>query len=146
MDDINNFRQNHPELIVRDLAPFVDADIVRQVLKYRGINKWLTVRRLLIQLKGRWLEEIRACEAEKKRIRSEGDREHYWEMKGYVKALIDCRQQVRALCHSPRDVDFPLTTDWGYAQTLPTTFPKHPHKRWFDKQGKKLVETVNGHE
>jgi hypothetical protein len=143
--DINNLRQNHPELIVRDLAPFVDGDVVRQVLKYRGVNKWLTVRRLLIQLKERWREEIAACEAEKKLLRLTGDREHYWEMKGYVKALTDCRQQVRALCHSPRDVDFPINTDWGEAQALPTTFPKHPHKRWFLKR-RSTAEVADGHE
>ena len=130
-EDINNYRQNHPTLIVRDLAPFCNEAEVRRVLKFRGVNKWLTVRRLLIQLKCRWRDEIVQYEQEKRVARMNGDYARYLELKGYVKALTDCRQQVRALCHAPRDVDFPETTNWAECQELPLDFPKRPHKRWF---------------
>jgi len=128
MIDINNFRQNHPELVVTDLIPYANADLVRQVLKYRGVNKWLRVRRLLIQLKHKWREDIKLLEIKKKQATG---KERY-KLQGYIEALIDCRQQVRALCHSPRDIDFPLDKhDFGITCILPDNFPKRPHKRWF---------------
>jgi len=34
---IDNMRQNHPELIVRDLAPEISPERVRRVLKCRGV-------------------------------------------------------------------------------------------------------------
>jgi len=132
VDDINNFRQNHPELIAQDLAQYVNADIVRYTLKFRGINKWLRVRRLLIQLKTRWREDIKALEDEKQIARLIGDDKRFHKIQGAVEMLIDCRQQVRALCHSPRDVDFPQDKhDFGMSCVLPTSFPSRPHKRWF---------------
>lgn len=125
---INNMRQNHPELIVRDLAGYADADTVRQVLKDRSVNKWLRVRRLLIQLKSRWKDQIAQLEARKHAVHGA----EYYKLVGYVEALKDCRQQVRALCHSPRDIDFPMQPrDFGPACKLPIDFPIRPHKRWF---------------
>ena len=125
--DINNFRQNHPELIVSDLSAFVDGETVRRVLKYRGVNKWLRVRRLLIQLKSHWREQVKGLELEKKELTG---KERY-KMQGYIEAMIDCRQQIRALCHSPRDIDFPQNKhDFGTSCDLPSNFPKRPHKRW----------------
>ena len=105
--DINNFRQNHPELIVEDLRGFVKESLVREVLKYRGINKWLRVRRLLIQLKSRWKDEIKVLEEEKKVAKQLGLVNRYYNLQGRIESLIDCRQQIRALCHSPRDIVFP---------------------------------------
>jgi len=132
IEDINNFRQNHPELIVRDLAKYIDADVVRHTLKFRGINKWLRVRRLLIQLKSRWREDIKALKDEKKIARLMGDSKRFHRLQGATEMLIDCRQQVRALCHSPRDIDFPSNKhDFGINCMLPIDFPTRPHKRWF---------------
>jgi len=131
--DINNFRQNHPELIVRDLECFVSPSITRKVLKYRGINKWLRVRRLLIQLKSKWREDIKQLQKQKVEAKRTENYKEYYKLVGYVEALTDCRQQVRALCHSPRDVDFPLTIDFPMACELPNDFPCRPHKRWFWK-------------
>jgi len=134
--DINNFRQNHPELIIDDLIGFVDSPLLRQVLKYRGINKWLRVRRLLIQLKHRWKDDIKELQEQKLIYKKEHDLIKYYKLVGYVEAMIDCRQQIRALCHSPRDIDFPRDKhDFGIACELPSSFPKRPHKRWFWKNG-----------
>ena len=131
MEDINNFRQNHPELVVRDLEEFAPPNIVRHILKFRGINKWLRVRRLLIQLKSRWREQINELQGEKAQAKAEGNYKTYYKLQGYIEALTDCRQQVRTLCHSPRDVDFPeKPSDFGAKCELPRDFPQRPHKRW----------------
>ena len=130
--DINNLRQNHPELIVNDLKSFVPPELIRQVLKYRGVNKWFRVRRLLIQLKARWLVQIKELQTLKAKARTERNYAQFCKLQGYVEALIDCRQQVRALTHSPRDVDFPISPkDFGWLCDLPLDFPSRPHKRWF---------------
>lgn len=140
--DINNRRQNHPELVVKDLSKYVPEDIARFVLKDRGVNKWLRVRRLLIQLKERWKSNIKLLEQKKKELRRNGNYKEYFKLVGYCEALKDCRQQVRALCHSPRDVDFPQDPrDFGEICKLPDDFPVRPNKRWFwYKDGLKKIE------
>jgi hypothetical protein len=131
-NDINNFRQNHPALIVRDLAAYVDANLATNILKFRGVNKWLRVRRLLIQLKSKWKQDIKDLQIQKQKAKGGRDWVAYYKLVGYVEALIDCRQQVRALCHSPRDIDFPESPrDFGLLCVLPDDFPRRPHKRWF---------------
>ncbi len=153
-EDTENMRQNHPELIVRDLLNLPDyklgsADELRHVLKYRGVNKWFRVRKLLIQLKERWKVQAQALEQEIKSLGAfawlyrDSDpklarkyRVRMYKAKGYRAALVDVRQQVRALTHSPRDVDFPTwhPRDFGEACKLPEDFPRHPHKRYFWKR------------
>jgi len=130
--DINNMRQNHPELIVRDLSHLAPASFIRNELKWRGVNKWFRVRRLLIQLKHTWKDRIEAIEQEKKLAKQFGDYKAHLYLKGYAECLKDCRQQIRALCHSPRDIDFPENPRiFGALCDLPKDFPYRPHKRWF---------------
>lgn len=130
--DINNYRQNHPELMVRDLSCYVDEDVLRLVIKNRGINKWLRVRRLLIQLKSRWLDQLKMVHQARRLHKERGNHKDALYLQGYEAALTDCRQQVRALCHSPRDVDFPKSPrDFGIPCELPRSFPRRPHKKWF---------------
>jgi len=139
VDDIENCRQNHPELIVRDLEKLYpsSSDNVRHILKYRGVNKWLRVRRLLISLKHRWLSQIKEIEDLKREAKTGKDWKTYYKLKGYGECLKDCRQQVRALCHSPRDVDFPeLNNGFGGICELPENYPRRPKKRWFLKNGR----------
>jgi len=133
IEDINNYRQNHPSLVANDLEALVpEREVVLHILKYRGINKWLRVRRLLIQLKSRWKEQINQLQQEK-RNHKKGSKEYY-KLVGYVEALTNCRQQIRALCHSPRDVVFPDSPrDFGSFCELPFDFPQRPHKKWFYK-------------
>jgi len=136
MKDINNFRQNHPELIVRDLAEYAPAETIREVLKFRGVNKWLRVRRLLIQLKHHWKEEIQELDSLKRGAKETGNMRQYHKLVGYQTCLVNCRQQIRALCHSPRDIDFPETPrEFGVLCELPSNFPVKPHKRWFLTHG-----------
>jgi hypothetical protein len=152
-EDINNMRQNHPELVVKDIMAYFgtekeeDAQAIRRILKNRGINKWLRVRRFLIQLKAVWCRDIAQLEDDKQYLgaacaslqktqpygRRVAKRLHY--LRGYCEALKDCRQQVRALCHSPRDVDFPKS-GFGDVCKLPNNLPMRPHKRWFWKHDK----------
>jgi hypothetical protein len=130
--DIDNYRNNHPELVVRDLREYVDPQLVRQVLKFRGVNKWLRVRRLLINLKHRWLAEIHELETERREAKAAGDYKRATKISARIETLADCRQQVRSLCHSPRDIDFPHhPKKWPESCQFPDTFPKRPHKRWF---------------
>lgn len=131
-EDINNCAQNHPTLIAMDLCGKVPFTEVLRVLKFRGINKWLRVRRLLIQLKIRWKDEINELEKRRREAKQNRDWLLAAELKGRKEMLSDCRQQIRALCHSPRDVDFPLSVrDFGDACKLPADFPRRPHKKWF---------------
>jgi len=143
-------RQNHPELVVRDIVAMLGGDMlfnegdVRRILKNRGINKWLHVRRMLIELKHRWKEQINKLEDEKlllktyARLSSNPSLKHKYlkkahKLTGYVEALKDMRQQVRALCHSPRDIDFPESPR-DYGEGLPANFPLRPHKRFLWKR------------
>jgi hypothetical protein len=118
-------RQNHPELVARDLEELgVPKEVTREILKQRGINKWLTVRRLLIQLKDRWKGEVRRCQV----LLSKGSlirasvKHRQW-VRGYLAACEDHRAQVRALCHADRDIDFPPCPNcWPIEAVLPGRF------------------------
>ncbi len=160
MTDINNMRQNHPELVVRDVVEYIAETLggfqefrclsreevakdMREILKNRGVNKWLHVRRLLIELKSRWRDALNDIQWSKKLARATATLAYsmknykalnkavqrlYW-LKGYEAAMQDMRQQVRALCHSPRDIDFPADPR-QFGPGLPEDFPIRPHKRF----------------
>lgn len=89
-----SFKQNKPSLIVEDIVhkyPEVDPDFVYTVLLKRGVFKWFSVRRDLIKLKNLWKKEVQALNC-KKSI----------EEKGYYKALLKYRSDIKKLCHSER--------------------------------------------
>lgn len=134
--EIENYTQNHPELIVNDLKDVVDKTTVRKILKYRGVNKWLCNRRLLIALKNRWKDEITELQVEHRQAKANGNQVYALKCKTRMNALMDVRQQVRAICHSPRDVDFPLT-NWGQECSLPEDFPRRPDTKYFLKRRSK---------
>ncbi len=133
MKEINNMRQNHPDLVVQDLAGMVPSHYVKTVLLMRGVNKWFMVRRYLIQLKHRWKAEIDRLYAEAQTFKEAGKMRKYHRLMGRRAQLIECRQQVRALCHSPRFVDW--TGKKVKDIRLPEDFPVLPHKRWFYRHG-----------
>ena len=59
--NIEHAKQNHPELIVdqlSDIYPDIHKNMIRHILKYTGINKWLKNRRYIIDLKNKWKVEI----------------------------------------------------------------------------------------
>jgi hypothetical protein len=89
------FAQNKPSLIVEDIIakyPNVDRDFLYETLLKRGVFKWLSVRRDLIRLKNSWKSIIAAHNYKKKDRR----------LRGSMNRLIECREQVRKLCHSER--------------------------------------------
>lgn len=129
--DIEMQRQNHPELIARDMAVYgIPKPVTRLILKARGVNKWFRVRRLLIDLKQRWKRQITKLQAECRQARLSGQVWRASHLRGRLEALTDCRQQVRALCHSPRDVDWPTSTEWPANAKLPADFPERPGREW----------------
>lgn len=101
-ENIWEYRQNKPSLIARDMEKFgVPMGVTLRVLMARGVFKWLNVRRMLIKLKNTWKDDIVFLEKKKKALKKT-DYATYLELKGYVKALVKCRGEIRALCHSER--------------------------------------------
>jgi len=127
--NIEGFEQNNPQLVIDDLREYIDPKLVEASLMRRGVNKWLRVRRLLIQLKHRWLERIDFLEEEAQHRKAAGKFNQARTLRGRRAELIDCRQQVRSLCHSPRL--FAWTALSTQDIRLPDDFPQRPHKRWF---------------
>jgi len=67
-DTIWNANQNHPEYVVQDMKELFDLSeeqikLVRRVLLYRGVNKWLYCRYKFIQLKHEVKNELGKAEA-----------------------------------------------------------------------------------
>jgi len=104
--EIWHYAQNKPELVVEDLKPFVLEEIVRESLLKRGINKWLANRALIIRLKHYWKLKINALELEKWKAKAHRDPKKYYELKGMVKALTSCRNEIRAICKGPRWIEW----------------------------------------
>ena len=104
-ENIWNFKQNKPSLIVEDICekyPQVDPNFVYEVLLKRGIFKWLAVRRDLIKLKNFWRDEITELNKILSFAKSYKVSYKFKEEKGMIKMLIKCRQNIRKLCHSDR--------------------------------------------
>lgn len=114
-DNIWGFAQNKPTLIAKDFEEMfkVPRWVTYQVLVARGVFKWLAVRRDLIKLKNTWRDRITQT------IQQIKDAKAYlsWQptpqskqqatlklayLRGYLKAMEECRKEVRALCHSER--------------------------------------------
>jgi len=104
---INNFRQNSPELIVRDAKVLLRLDeeqcqILRKILLARGVNKWLKARRDIIRLK----HEIKQQIINLNKIYEKWNPSH----KATLKMLNYFRQELRKICHQPRWVEWPSLT------------------------------------
>lgn len=137
-ETIWNFRQNHPELIIRDAQAELglnadQANKLRDILMRRGVNKWLFVRRLLISLKDMWKREILKTEQDLIDTKTNTkDGHQVGRLRGRIKTLTECRQQVRALCHSSRLIEWPrnprewpenyLPENYGASQPPKTKF------------------------
>lgn len=100
--NIWNWKQNKPTQVVRDLEPYVEPWKVYEILLQRGVFKWLAVRRDIIRLKNEWKERLKMADIEFKEAKEDDAPYHTAYMKGYRQALWECRQEVRALCHSQR--------------------------------------------
>uniref|UniRef100_A0A6H1ZSU7 Uncharacterized protein n=1 Tax=viral metagenome TaxID=1070528 RepID=A0A6H1ZSU7_9ZZZZ len=103
--NIWNFEQNKPSLVVKDICekyPEVDPDFVYEVLLKRGVFKWLAVRRDLIKLKNVWKDEITELNKTLSFAKSHKVSYKFEKEKGIINTLIKCRQSIRKLCHSDR--------------------------------------------
>ncbi|MCI0692780.1 hypothetical protein L0337_12350 [candidate division KSB1 bacterium] len=107
-DTIYSFRQNSPELIIRDAKRMLHLDddqleILRRILLARGVNKWFKARRDIIKLK----HEI------KKRISELLGRYKKWERvhKTELKLLNSFYERLEVICHQPRWVEWPRIAD-----------------------------------
>lgn len=102
-ENIWKFQQNRPTLIAEDLSTLgVPASVTYAVLLARGAFKWFAVRRDLIKLKNHWRDEVRRLQADIVRAKKSGRGYATAEYRGRLKALQECRAQVRELCHSDR--------------------------------------------
>jgi hypothetical protein len=98
-ENIWNYKQNKPTLVVKDLECYAPADVIYFSLLTRGVFKWLSARRKIIRLKDDIKAKIVNSFQEQKESTSYG-RKMY--IKGYRKALEECRKEIREICHSPR--------------------------------------------
>ena len=96
--------QNKPTLIAKDLEAFgVSRQVTYAILLARGAFKWFSVRRQIIALKDEWKEKIKIAIEKLKTANKKPDNGfEIGYLRGYLKALEECRGQVRALCHSER--------------------------------------------
>ena len=98
-----NIEQNKPSLIARDLERLgVPQEISHAILLARGVYKWLAVRRDLIKLKNTWRDRITATLYNIRQAKRPDNTYELAYLRGYLKALEECRAEVRALCHSDR--------------------------------------------
>jgi hypothetical protein len=100
--DIWMERENKPSYVVDDLAEYCPADIVYESLLRRGVFKWLAVRRDLIRLKDQWGWKITAQIALVRMHKRHNDVYKLGYERGYLKAMEECRAEIRYLCHSAR--------------------------------------------
>ena len=102
------FRQNSPELIIRDAKRLLHLDddqleILRRILLARGVNKWFKARRDIIKLKHDIKKQIRAVLGRYKK-RNLAD-------KTELKLLNTFYERLENICHQPRWVEWPPIAD-----------------------------------
>lgn len=96
-------KQNKPTLIAKDLAEYgVPEDVTYRVLLQRGVFKWLAVRRDLIKAKDRWKSEITETIRKIREAKRDGRWAELMYLRGYLRALEMCRNEVRSMCKSER--------------------------------------------
>ena len=107
-ETINGFRQNSPELVIRDAKNFLNLDdgqceVLRKIMLARGINKWLKARRDIIAFK----HEIKAEIIELHQVYEKWNPVH----KAVLKVLNKHRHRLRKICHQERWVEWPPIAD-----------------------------------
>jgi len=112
-ETINNFRQNSPELIIRDAQILLrlnqeECETLRKILLARGVNKWLKARRDIIKLKNDTRDEIKDL----MKIYEKWNPVH----KTKIKMLTNFLGKVRSICHQKRWVEWPPVADAAKAE------------------------------
>jgi len=136
---IDQMKQNHPELIVnqlKEISPTICGNTVRDILKNTGVSKWLKNRRYIIQLKEIWKKEIYKLQVYAQHYKDNNDMKMYHRTNERMKALSDCRQQLRTICHSNRETSFPTgTISFHDTGNLPDNFPTRPSTQYLKRRG-----------
>lgn len=102
-DNIWLYEQNKPSLIAQDLLEYgVPYDVSMKILLARGVFKWLGVRRRLIKLKDVWRNRLTDTYTKIQNAKKDSKFYDVAYYRGYIKALEECRKEVRQLCHSER--------------------------------------------
>lgn len=116
-----NFRQNNPELIIRDAEEYLglteeQCEILRKILLARGVNKWFKVRRDIIAFKKMIKHEIKEsnnniCEIKKNFIPgNKEDTVKYITAKEMLKYKEYVRGTLKKLCMTDRMQIWPKRT------------------------------------
>ena len=102
-------KQNKISLLAKDLAhAYHSPSEVMDVLLCRGVFKWFSVRRQLIKLKDQLKIRLWCAENEAFNIKTMGQASSNYGrytlayLKGYKAAIVEVREELRALCHSQR--------------------------------------------
>jgi hypothetical protein len=122
-ENIWNYRQNYPRLVIRDIIEefnLLDDPTaykrIQNILMARGVNKWLKCRKDIIKLKQSWVTEInkllkvqrnyKNILRDKEAVKKIKSRDVFNKEMHQNIAKIDifrmCRKQVRKICHSER--------------------------------------------
>lgn len=122
-DTIYSFRQNSPELIIRDAKRMLRLDddqleILRRILLARGVNKWFKARRDIIKLKHDIKKQIREVLGRYKKRNPVHKTE--------FELLNSFYERLESICHQPRWVEWPRIAD-----------PREAEKDLIVKGGKK---------
>jgi hypothetical protein len=109
--NIWQYKQNKPSLIAKDFRKLygIPVEGSLKILMSRGVFKWLSIRRELIKIKNIWKYQIVELDGQIKeakeisKINNHPSKYYrYGYLKGYKKALEECRADVRKMCHSER--------------------------------------------
>lgn len=101
---IAHYRQNKPMQIARDFKKLfgIPTPATFAVLLSRGVFKWFAVRRDLIKAKLRWRDKVRDTIEAIREAKKTSSLQKLYFLRGYLKALEECRAEVREMCHSER--------------------------------------------
>ena len=106
-ENIWNFRQNNPELVIQDAKEFLCLDdeqcqVLRDIMLARGINKWLKVRRDLIAYKKQIKHRIRELNELIPQLKRQAKWGEYRVERQELKTLMVVRGNLKSLCMTDR--------------------------------------------
>lgn len=102
-ETIDQYRQNALRFVLRDAARELhlepeQVEVLARILVARGIAKWQRNRRSFIALKHRLKSRI--TDLQQQATKAHGNERH--RLRGALRELVECREAMRNICHSPR--------------------------------------------
>lgn len=123
LENICNFKQNNPELVVMDITKTFNLDKegedeLRKILLARGVNKWMHCRRELISLKNCLtfkakilMSQISSLQKQKREAKDKIESFKFHDIqvrkKEELKTIEKMRKSLKKICHSERWVEWP---------------------------------------